>query len=183
MLFKEQDVFRSDRYETVDLAIVLGGPEPFLTHRIETAVQLISSSRTPRLLLTGDGRIRHGEVTTEAERMRAFAIEHRVDSAALILEDRSGDTIANARNCNKLLTSSRALQGISSIAIVTSAWHMLRSLMIFRHHIHQSVSLFCQPSADGYNAKTWSENPSAIQLVKMELRYIRQLIDHGYRLP
>lgn len=182
-MLKERDVFRSDDFGTADLAIVLGGREPFLTHRITTGIDLITSSRVPTLLLTGDGRSRHGEETTEAQRMRDFAVEHGISPDVLILEDQSGDTVANACNCNELLKSNAALQNASSIAIISSAWHMLRSLMIFRHHIDDSVSLFCHPASDGYNADNWSSDCHGVQLVRKELGYIRKLLNSGYRMP
>lgn len=183
MLSAPEDVFRHDDVERADLAIVLGTSGPELVHRITAGAQLINSGRIKKLLLTGDGRKRHAAYRTEAERMREAAIKLGVSPCDIILEGESQDTIANAKKCNDILQSHPDLQNVQSIFLVSSAWHMLRSFIIMRHHLSDTITLFCHPTKDGFTKDNWESFPEGVRLVNKELHLISGLLKRGYNIP
>jgi len=175
-----QDLFRSDDFESTDLAIVLGSGDPFLRHRIDTAVTLIKANRVPRLLLLG----KELEGCTEADRMRSIALDAGVPCTQITVEKRSSDTVENAENCCHMLRTLPELQGVRTIALVTSAWHMLRGLMIMRHHLPAELTLLCHPAmAPGFNSDDWRSTKLGNLRVRKELEYIGRLLNDEYRLP
>lgn len=59
---------------------------------------------------------------TEAYVMRQYLLEHsQIPKDRILLENRSMDTISNIRNLKKMLH-----KRLSSVVVITSAWHMPR---------------------------------------------------------
>ncbi|QEG38193.1 hypothetical protein UC8_01460 [Roseimaritima ulvae] len=69
------------------------------------------------------------------------------------------------------------------MALVSSAWHMYRVLMISEHVFPRSTTFCCQPTIDGCNIDNWPENAAFRNLVANELRYIAKLIEGKVQLP
>ena len=179
-----QDVFRSDEFETADLAIVLGGPSPALTHRIKAAIPLVITNRVGKLLLTGygpnSGRVKR---RSEASQMREYALANGLSDDQILIEDKSENTVQNATKCLEMFASHPLLKDVRTIALVTSAWHMLRSLTIMTHHFPPTIRFFCHPATEGYTAANWQEDDEGIRLVQKELRLISKLQARHYKLP
>jgi vancomycin permeability regulator SanA len=176
-----KDVFRQDAPERADLAIVVGASDPdHLRHRIAAAVSLMTSGRVPRLLLSGDGRKKHPEGISEAERMKTIALKAGIPASAMFVEDSAQDTIAIARECARLLKSDGALQTVRSAILVSSAWHMHRLYLIMRRHLPRQVALSCSPATEGITAANWQTTPQGRALVENELRLIEKLAKTGY---
>ena len=79
------------------------------------------------LLVTGGDPEHHG--ATEASVYGAMLRELGVDSADLVLEERSLNTFQNAQNTAPLLQSHR----VDQVFLVTSGIHLRRSLLYFGH--------------------------------------------------
>lgn len=178
-----ESLFRKDDFSHADLAIVFGANEPELDHRITTGAELITSGRVQKLLLTGDGRRRHSATRTEAARMRDIAVSLGVRPSNIIIEDKSQDTIANAQKCRALIEANSELRGIQSVALVSSAWHMLRVFMLMRRCLRDVITLFCHPTPDGHTADNWETSAAGQHVVANEIRLIGKLLRKGYRLP
>jgi len=175
------DVFRQDPTERADLAIVVGASDPdHLRHRITAGVSLVKAGRVSLLLLSGDGRKKHPEGLSEAERMKTIALKAGISASALVVEDSSQDTIANAKECAQMLKSVSALQKVRSAFLVSSAWHMHRLYLIMRRHLPRQVALSCCPATEGISATNWQMTPQGRALVENELRLIEKLLKTGY---
>lgn len=179
-----QDVFRDDAFDTADLAIVFGASKPELTYRIESGVNLVTTKRVPKLLLTGYGRpSSRVKRRSEASQMKAYALANGVSENQILIEDESTNTVENACKCLGMLATHPALKDVLSIALVSSAWHMLRSLTIMLHHSPQTLTFFCHPAGGGCTAANWRNDREGIRLVENELRLISTLLTLGYKLP
>jgi uncharacterized SAM-binding protein YcdF (DUF218 family) len=115
-----------------DVAVVLGAavrpdgqPSPALERRIAYGITLYRQGRTGHLLLSG-GCV--GSDLAEAELMRCAALDAGVPEAALSIEDRSRNTLENAKFCRPII----ALGGWRRILLVTDHHHLPRSLYTFR---------------------------------------------------
>ena len=178
-----KDVFRHDIADRADVAIVVGSPDPeHLRHRISAGVSLIKSGKTAKLILSGDGRKKDPEKRSEADRMREFAIKAGVSANAIITEDTSHDSIANAKECARLLKTDSTLQSVKSAFLVSSAWHMLRLFIMMRRYLPNKISLYCHPATEGVTAANWQTSPQTRAIVDNELRLIEKLLKTGFSL-
>lgn len=96
--------------------------------RMWLAARLFRQGIAPRVIVSGGGFMAREEeaATTEASAMRLFLIDLGVPSEAIVSEGRSINTIENMRYVHRMVGDKR-------VALVTSAYHMPRALMIAAH--------------------------------------------------
>lgn len=115
-----------------DAAVVLGAaiqpdgrPSPAMRRRIAHGVGLYREGRVGHLLLSG-GCVEHE--TSEASAMRLIALEAGLPADVLTLEERSVNTLENARFCRPII----ARRGWRRLLLVTDGYHLPRALYTFR---------------------------------------------------
>jgi uncharacterized SAM-binding protein YcdF (DUF218 family) len=121
--------------------VVLGGatkpallPRPTVDlnehgNRVIYAAQLYRQKKAPFIILSG-GRIDwYGKGSSESADMATILTSIGIPTEAIIEEPKSLNTYQNAIYVKKILES----RGIHRILLVTSAIHMPRSLLIFKH--------------------------------------------------
>ena len=92
--------------------------------RMWLAARLFHQGIAPRVIVSGGGFMAREDGTmTEAAAMRLFLIDLGVPSDAIVAEDRSINTIENIRYVRRMVGDGR-------VALVTSAYHMPRALLI-----------------------------------------------------
>ena len=101
-----------------------GRPGGAMQRRVAAGVALLAAGAAPRLLLSGGG----SGPLSEAEVMRALALALGAPASALLLEDRSRNTIENALCSAALLRQS----GLARVIVVTDRYHALRARLLFR---------------------------------------------------
>lgn len=123
---------RRDRAAPAEVIIVLGAQvleggraSPALRARVERGVELFKRGLAPRLLFSGGGR---RAPPAEAEVMRRIAVELGVPEGAILLELESCNTEENARLSAELMRR----RGLSSAALVSDPFHLLRARLCFR---------------------------------------------------
>jgi uncharacterized SAM-binding protein YcdF (DUF218 family) len=130
-----------DEIRECDVYVVLGGgvntaaptldgrgmPEGDALFRVMAAFRLYLFSRKPIIISGGDylGRESEAEVT------RRFLLGLGVKGDDLILEPRSADTYENARYTREICEK----HGFRRVLLITSAYHMKRSVMLFRKFV------------------------------------------------
>ena len=135
-----------------EIAVVLGGglesdgtPTPSTLARAEAAAQL-AKGRDIALIVSGS----HGDgprpTVTEAEAMARRIIERGIPRSRIFIEDESRDTVSNA-----VFVAERYLAGITPrpLVIVTSPFHMARSLATFALVLGPAWPLEAYPAAPG----------------------------------
>jgi uncharacterized SAM-binding protein YcdF (DUF218 family) len=123
------------RFDTIppfDAAIVLGAmlrpdgsPSAAMARRVAHAVALARTGRVAHLLMTG-GPVAHA--TPEAWVMRDLALAGGFAAERIVVEDRSRNTIENARLSAPLV----AERGWRRLLVVTDSYHIPRALYVFR---------------------------------------------------
>lgn len=135
-----------------EIAVVLGGglesdgtPTPSTLARAEAAAQL-AKQRDIALIVSGS----HGDGPrpriTEADYMARRLVERGVAAERIFVEDESRDTVSNA-----VFVAERYLAGITPrpLVIVTSPFHMARSLVTFALVLGSDWPLEAYPAARG----------------------------------
>ncbi len=106
-----------------------GRPSKALTRRTLAGADLWRQGYAPRLVLTG-GVGAHGPA--EAVVAARIAREHGIPEAALVVEARSRNTEENARYA-------RELSGAGRVLVVTDAYHVLRSELIYGRYFEDAA--------------------------------------------
>lgn len=131
---EQSAVYRNER---VDVMVVLGGglsegvadfsgmhlPSPDMMMRLVDAVRIYRKTEKP--LIVSGGVV--GSGVSEASVARRVLIDLGVDAKDIILEERSRDTVENARFVRAIFRARGFRKGL----LITSAYHMRRSLCIF----------------------------------------------------
>jgi uncharacterized SAM-binding protein YcdF (DUF218 family) len=126
-----------------DLSWVPAGPEPSegSLERLVGAVQLARKHHLPLVMSGGTGDPKPGTVL-EANAMANVAIRLGIPAKDIVIENRSRNTWENAEAVQKLLPG-------KTVVLVTSAFHMRRSLAMFKK---QGFSVL--PAPVGYRSLT-----------------------------
>ncbi len=120
-----------------------GAPADTMLSRIVTAVRLKQRLNIP-IIVTG-GKFA-GHESSEAIIVRRFLIDLGVPANEIIIEEKSRDTIENAKFTSEICAKS----GYENPILVTSAYHLKRSVMSF-----EKVGLEVTPFPAGF--KTWPD--------------------------
>jgi uncharacterized SAM-binding protein YcdF (DUF218 family) len=125
----EADIIYSGRLlnpQKSDCIIVLGcsvygvTPSPFLKARLNEGLRLYKQGYGKYIIVSG-GR-GPGEEITEARCMKDYLIARGIDEEAVILEDRSVNTLQNIRYAKGLME----LHDLRSAVVVSNSFHLLR---------------------------------------------------------
>lgn len=129
-----------------DAIVVLAGGRG----RIEEGIRLYRVNRARFLFLVGvDPTVRKGDLFTEKKGERG--------GEEVFLEKSSRNTLENALYSRDLI----ARQKVRSITLITSRYHMMRSILIFRSTLPKDVAVYPYP-VDSRNLKErwWSHGGS-----------------------
>jgi vancomycin permeability regulator SanA len=182
MNFTAKDVFREDTFQQASAAVVIGAPDSVdLQQRITAAIALFKAKRTPLLLLFG-GRSADSQQPSELVRMRDAALKAGIPDSALIPTEPIADLADAAKHTQRLLKAEPRLQNIRSLALISSAWHLLRVSIVFKKHLPRQITLYCHPTPDGITARNWMLEPRGKAAAENELRLIEKLAKSGYSL-
>ena len=96
--------------------------------RILEALRLYRRGQVERILITGGSGLLAGEEMSESALARMWLEEVGVPRSAILIEDRSRNTIENAQYTRKILEGNPS----GSCLLITSAFHMPRALATFR---------------------------------------------------
>lgn len=115
---------RADCIIVLGAAIRESSPSPVFEERIRHGISLYRDGLAPRLLFTGG--IGEEQRLSESRVGRAFAIQHGVDPAHILIEERSRTTSQNLVEALALMRQ----HGLNKAIIVSDPLHMRRSIMI-----------------------------------------------------
>ncbi len=169
-----------DTGENVDCIIVLGSTKAS-KYRIPVAVDTYHTGRSQKLLLCG-GKLRDFPTGkySEAEHMRKTALELGVNEEDIILENSSQNTIENILYALIELQRSFWLNKIHSVLLVTTTYHMRRSMAIARYLFPEHISIIPCPANDtNTRRENWMNTPVGIERVKREAMKIVQYVVEG----
>ena len=121
-----------------------------LADRIDKAILVYSTDPSPTILIPSGGQ-GGDETVSEAEAMAEYLREKGIPESDILLEDQSGTTMENLKNCKAIID---AREGRKYTALVTSNYHVYRALRYCR-----KIGLKCTGIGSRVAAYYW---PSAL---------------------
>lgn len=118
----------------------VGTPSEMTLYRVVTAVRLYKRLKIP-IIVSGGTVFQHAK--PEAPIVQRFLVDLGVPDNAIIMEDKSLNTSQNAKNTRKICLE----RGFRTPILVTSAFHMKRSVMLFK-----SVGIEVTPFPTGFQS-------------------------------
>ncbi|MDE7178428.1 MAG: YdcF family protein [Lachnospiraceae bacterium] len=170
----------NDNGASADCIIVLGSIKA-AKYRVPVAAKAFFSGRAEKIMLCG-GKIRDfsdGSMT-EAENMYNKALELGVPETSIIVENNSQNTIENIL-CSLLeLQRSMWLNKIKSVLLVTTTYHMRRSLQIAKYLYPSHISVYPCPADDMTTKRdNWMNTPEGINRTTEEALNIVRCVNNG----
>lgn len=169
-----------DTGETGDCIIVLGSAKA-AKYRVPVAVNAYKKGRANKIMLCG-GVLRDfsGEKCSEAEHMRKAVLELGVPEENVILENLSQNTVENILFALVELQRAFWLNRVRRVLLVTTAYHMRRSLAIARHLFPAHIAIIPCPADDSNTRRNnWMNTPVGIERAKGEAMNIVRSVING----
>lgn len=170
----------NDTGANVDCIIVLGSFKA-AKYRVPAAAEAFFSGRAERIMLCG-GKMRDfsGKRMAEADNMYEKALELGVPEANIILEKNSQNTIENIL-CSLLeLQRSLWLNRVKGVLLVTTTYHMRRSLHIAKYLFPSHISIYPCPADDTTTRRdNWMDTAEGISRVNKEAWNIVRCVNSG----
>lgn len=170
----------NDNGENADCIIVLGSVSA-TKYRVPVAVNAYLTGRAKKIMMCG-GKMRQllNEVTSEAELMRNKAFELGVPESDIIVEDKSQNTVENILCALVELQRTMWLNNVKSILLVTTSFHMRRSLHIAKYLFPGHIKVFPCPADDETTRRdNWMNTPEGLERAKSEALNIVRFVNNG----
>jgi len=136
------------------IVVLTGGAQ-----RINGAIALLEEGRATRLLITGVN-----PATTEDQIARAISVRHDIFDCCVDIDREALDTIENARQ-----TKNWALpRGFDSLIVVTSAYHMPRTLAELRRELPDSTLIPFPVVHEDLELNHWYRDREAMRVMVRE---------------
>ena len=170
----------NDRGANVDCIIVLGSMKA-AEYRVPVAAKALFAGRAEKIMLCGGKRrsFPSGNMT-EAEHMYGRALELGIPETSIILENNSQNTIENILYSLLELQHSFLLNKVRSVLLVTTAYHMRRSLHLARYLFPAHIQVHPCPADDTTTRRdNWMNSKAGIDRAKTEALKIIRCVHNG----
>lgn len=169
-----------DTGESADCIIVLGSLKA-AKYRVPVAVDAYTAGRAKKIMLCG-GKLRDfsdGKYS-EAEHMKKEALKLGVTEKDIILESSSRDTVENILFALIELQRTFWLNKVHKVLLVTTAYHMRRSLAIARYLFPSHIAIVPFPANDTNTRRdNWMNTSVGIERAKGEAMKIVSCVING----
>jgi uncharacterized SAM-binding protein YcdF (DUF218 family) len=169
-----------DTGDPADCIIVLGSKKA-AEYRVPLAVEAYKAGRSSKIMLCG-GKLRefpNGHFT-ESQHMLQAVLEQGVDEENIILENASQNTIENILFALIKLQRAFWLNKVHSVLLVTTAYHMRRSLAISRYLFPKHITVIPCPANDTHTCRNnWMTTDKGINRAKGEAQKVIQYVKSG----
>lgn len=169
-----------DTGEDVDCIIVLGSAKA-AKYRAPVAADAYKTGRSSKIMLCG-GKMRdfpNGKYS-EAEHMCKAAVELGIAAESIIVENSSQSTAENLLFALIELQRTLWLNNVHRVLLVTTAYHMRRSLAIARCLFPDHIAIIPCPANDTNTRRdNWMNTTVGIERAKSEAMKIVSYINNG----
>ena len=170
-----------DSGDTAEFALLLGTKPEIARERAEAAAELYRSGRVKYIIPSGgvEWETENGEKLSEACYMAYILAENGVPDKAILLENEAKTTKENMIFGALLINRRTKFYGDKKVIIVTSDYHMKRSLLLARTFMPSFVKLGGYPAKVKGEIGSWLENKDNVALLDTEIYLFRSIYSHG----
>lgn len=168
-----------DDGETADIALLLGTTPEIARERALAAAQLYREGRVKYILTSGAVEWEGGKTSSESVYMAHILKDSGVPDEAVIIENEARTTKENMIYAALQINRKTKFYGDKKIIMVTSHYHMKRSIALAKVFMPRFVRVFGYPSYPKEDKVEWLKNENNIKLLNTELHLIKGLVDHG----
>lgn len=167
-------------HQHLDVAIILGSSKAHL-YRVPYAVTEYKKGNIGKMIVSGGSVLESQNGKTESEIMKQTAIDMGVDAQDILVEDRASTTLENMMFSRNLMKKEILLQKGINIGIVTTAFHMRRSIKMAEKVFSQDeVNLVPLPGQDNSSRRdNWYKSEKGRKIVVGELKKIIDYVKQG----
>lgn len=169
-----------DTGEDVDCIIVLGSIKA-AKYRVPMAANAYNAGRANKVMLCG-GALRdflEGKMM-EVEHMRKKALQLGIKETDIILESTSQNTVENILCALVELQRVFWLNKVKKVLLVTTTYHMRRSLALARYLFPAHIDIIPCPADDENTRRdNWMNTPLGIERAKGEVLNIIRCVENG----
>lgn len=168
----------ADDFEKGDVIFVPGSSKAVI-YRLPKAIQLYNEGRAKKILFSG-GVIWEGTNLTEAQLLKQNAVEQGVAEEDILIENNSLHTKENVLASLLILDRAFELHNIKRILVVTSSYHMRRTLLNLKTYLPDWIQ-FSICSVDDTTTKldNWFLTSYGRERVEMEVNKIINYVKQG----
>lgn len=168
-------------HEGSDAALLLGCTPDVAAERAGAAARLYLEGKTK--FICPSGGVCHSvgeEEISEADYMARILLDAGVPERAIVFEREARTTLENMICGNVALSRGIGFHKLKRVCIVTSEWHLRRSLALAREFLprHAVISGCAAPSAD-ISRDNWHLTEASVAAVNNEILLIKRFIDRG----
>lgn len=169
-----------DKGESCEYALLLGAPLDEAERRASYAARLYNEGRV-RYIIPSGGVVRQkdGADVTECDFMSMILKQHGVPVTAIIPDNNALTTRENMIFGALMLNRATKLVGIDKIMVITSAWHIRRSLALAKSFLPRKIRPIGAPVPLPCDAEQWIAAEENLRLVDDEIRFTKNLADNG----
>ncbi|MGZ5772948.1 YdcF family protein [Ramlibacter sp.] len=176
-------VFAPSRPRRSDLLVIFGAPAS--SGRWTAAAQLLHDGFAPQAVATGGAPYQDGSAASEAAGIRSELIAAGVAASAILVEERSTNTLENVLFTIELLHALKARP--KSLVFYCKSHHSGRVWRTLSKHLPE-VRLSCATYDAAYGAtsvpaESWMRSEVAVRRVLAEYERIRVYADRGDIAP
>lgn len=170
----------SDRGESCDYALLLGSDTDEAIMRATYAAELYRAGRIRYIIPSGGVlRVFRGEKMSECDLMSRVLCELGVPESAIIAENSATTTRENMIFGSLVLNRVTGLADVDRMMIITSVWHMRRSLVLARCFLPRKIRSIAGSVPLPCSDDLWIGVDSNLEIIDNEIKYIKKLIDIG----
>ena len=162
-------------------ALLLGGPLEEMPSRAEAAAELYRAGRAPLIIPTG-GVARDTELgrQSEAKYLTELLLSEGVPAGDILTEEEAQTTRENMIFGETLLERRLRPRGPFRVYIVTTEYHMRRSLALARLYLPRTaVVAACPAVLPSGSRNEWVRGPYWRHAVETEVRLLKGMVDRG----
>lgn len=169
-----------DKGESCEYALLLGAPLDEAERRARYAAKLYNEGKV-RYIISSGGVIRQndGEDVSECDFMSRILEQNGVPKSAIIEDNNALTTRENMIFAALMLNRATKLVGIDKIMVITSAWHIRRSLALAKSFLPRKIRPIGAPVPLPCDAEQWIAAEENLRLVDAEIRFTKNLADNG----
>lgn len=173
--------FPTDDASQGDVALLLGSKPKYWKKRASAAAKLYLDGRVKYIVPSGGVEWEYqGETLTEAVGMARILKGMGVPDDAIVLENEARTTVENMI-CGALqIMRKNPKVGPQKVFIVTSPWHMRRSLALAKSYLprYMQIAPYASNCPEG-SREHWHETEEIAERVKIEVSLLKRFVDQG----